>query len=500
MRALLVMALAGLVRPAAARATTLVARDGATLVARDGAMPAPPELESDEATMLDGHEPPLHLAHTDGLHAQWDWKWPWEAQQAAPQKEPEHPQQQQAPQEFTAAQKQEFEQEKDFDFEMTDEQDKEEYKGQEDEMARTEVVARGEVALHPEKVELHPKLGTPMAWIPKYKVGVCACAKCGTTALYNGLYRGLLHKNPFMPGHKWGDIQRIHDQHWGGVWARRGGPVDFFEHGKSNKTAHDGYAIAFVREPVSRLVSAWKDKFSCGLFVPRNEEGKGDGGWFEAAPEDRRKYNVHELLKVLGGGHSYKKTSHRCPSTSPTHNHRDYESPNTNTTFDRTCTYEHCFSLEQFADLLIKVHSMGLQDELNAHVKPQSRVCFKDGATPDKWDKVTTGYDQNAIRELGKHLHADISLNEDQKDGQTHSTADALLDGEKFKVPKAAIHKLMRVTHEEVEMLHPYYSHHGAKLMGDDFEKSLDEDASASFKEASASYTDQWRALPSHDD
>ena len=77
---------------------------------------------------------------------------------------------------------------------------------------------------------------------------------------------------------------------------------------------------------------------------------------------------------------------------------------------------------------------MGLQDELNAHVKPQSRVCFKDGATPDKWDKVTTGYDQNAIRELGKHLHADISLNEDQKDGQTHSTADALLDGEKFKV------------------------------------------------------------------
>ena len=51
-----------------------------------------------------------------------------------------------------------------------------------------------------------------------------------------------------------------------------------------------------------------------------------------------------------------------------------------------------------------QVHALGLQDSLNAHIKPQSRVCFKDGATPDKWDRVTTGYDAEALKELGEHL------------------------------------------------------------------------------------------------
>ena len=48
--------------------------------------------------------------------------------------------------------------------------------------------------------------------------------------------------------------------------------------------------------------------------------------------------------------------------------------------------------------------ALGLQDGLNSHIKPQSRVCFKDGATPDKWDRVTTGYDAEALKELGEHL------------------------------------------------------------------------------------------------
>ena len=58
----------------------------------------------------------------------------------------------------------------------------------------------------------------------------------------------------------------------------------------------------------------------------------------------------------------------------------------------------------QFAFILYNIHKDGNQDQLNAHIKPQSRVCFKDGATPDKWDRVTTGYDAQALKELGEHL------------------------------------------------------------------------------------------------
>ena len=62
------------------------------------------------------------------------------------------------------------------------------------------------------------------------------------------------------------------------------------------------------------------------------------------------------------------------------------------------------FSTAQFAFILYNIHKDGNQDQLNAHIKPQSRVCFKDGATPDKWDRVTTGYDAEALKELGEHL------------------------------------------------------------------------------------------------
>ena len=42
-------------------------------------------------------------------------------------------------------------------------------------------------------------------------------------------------------------------------------------------------------------------------------------------------------------------------------------------TFSCSCSYSNCLSLEKFADYLMIVHKKGLQDELNAHVRPQSR-------------------------------------------------------------------------------------------------------------------------------
>ena len=57
---------------------------------------------------------------------------------------------------------------------------------------------------------------------------------------------------------------------WKNTFNEEGPPEDFFVSGEdgTGPGTHDGYAIAFVREPVSRLISAWKDKLACGLWVP----------------------------------------------------------------------------------------------------------------------------------------------------------------------------------------------------------------------------------------
>jgi hypothetical protein len=315
----------------------------------------------------------------------------------------------------------------------------------------------------------------PMAWVASKKVGVCACAKCGTTALYNGIYKGVY-------GHQktWGgDVQRLFVPEWHNFFAQDGAPRDFFVSGFDDKGnykngTHDGHAMAFVREPISRLVSAWKDKFSCGLYVPAGKEStgrkKGDGGWFEASNDpERRRQNI-KFLTALTPWPSYEgstKVSDTCPS-------HDYVSPNSVTTFNSNCTYVNCLGLDHFADLLLTVHKRGLQDDLNAHIKPQSRECFGGGASPDKWDTVSTGYDKAAIKKLGQLLDAHISLDDDgaaTKQGQAHSTADAVYDGKKFMVPSDVFYKLKAITREEEKMLHKYYEGTEAMLMGKGFDR-----------------------------
>ena len=160
--------------------------------------------------------------------------------------------------------------------------------------------------------------------------------------------------------------------------------------------------------------------------------------------------------------------SSHCPQ-----NH--VSSPHTNTTWNGQCTYQHCLSLLQFVEDLHIVHQKGMQNELNAHIKPQSRVCFKDGATPDKWDKVATGYDQDAIRELGAHLGVDLAAVVARGGGaERHSTNDALLFGQPFRVPDSMLPVLVQLTSEEHDMLHMYYAPTEAMLMGKKMSNYMD--------------------------
>ena len=53
------------------------------------------------------------------------------------------------------------------------------------------------------------------------------------------------------------------------MWA--GPPPDLFSAANQSEPY---YAVAFVREPISRLISAWKDKLACGMYIPDDRQGQ----------------------------------------------------------------------------------------------------------------------------------------------------------------------------------------------------------------------------------
>ena len=130
---------------------------------------------------------------------------------------------------------------------------------------------------YPGEIDTRPTGG--VHWLPKEKVAICACDKCGTTAIYASLYQALVKPKDL---HQWSGFQSVHDPHvrrpalascagrsltlehdlltriwcapgrvqWQGKFASSK-PKDFFVSGKyfNESGSHDGYAIAFVREP-----------------------------------------------------------------------------------------------------------------------------------------------------------------------------------------------------------------------------------------------------------
>ena len=94
------------------------------------------------------------------------------------------------------------------------------------------------------------------------------------------------------------------------------------------------------------------------------------------------------------------------------------------------------------------------------------RSCFADGKTPDRWDRVTTGYDRAALRELGERLGLPGGLVVEEE----HSTAGAVTQwGQPFEVSQAAIEILQRITRNEQKMLRSAYEATGPMLFGEKF-------------------------------
>mgnify|MGYP006143407379 CR=1 FL=1 len=126
----------------------------------------------------------------------------------------------------------------------------------------------------------------PIQLLVGHDLGVCACAKCGTTSLGQYMYEAVTGEAWKHTDSPW--VQAYHGERWpSGTWKDL---TDVQLVAKS---------IAFVREPVGRLISAWVDKIG------------GDTG----AASDSRKY-VCNLVYAEGRNRTVRLAPPPCTAAS----------------------------------------------------------------------------------------------------------------------------------------------------------------------------------------
>ena len=171
---------------------------------------------------------------------------------------------------------------------------------------------------------------------------VCGCYKCGTTSFYTFLFQQIFDRSysdttlEENGGEPWWP-QRTVSQGWQGVFEK---PIPVKEAKKVLSSPYT-FSLAIVREPISRLVSAWKNKMACSEKTPdlKNRENR-----------------TKKLLKLSG---------------MPLPKHIEENS-------------KYCLEFPEFVEALRLVHSKGKQDYLDHHFLPQHLFCFRT-VEPSDW-------------------------------------------------------------------------------------------------------------------
>jgi len=203
---------------------------------------------------------------------------------------------------------------------------------------------------------LKPKNATDifMRYMPSHSFVVCACAKCGSTALWHYLYA-----QEFGRRYEWTDAPYVHEvtsNRWKGRF------VHVKKLAEQERIMRDEFSFALVRDPKERLISAWKTKYACSGMDTKEQQ-----------------LNVAHLLLLAGW--------------------------NTN---------QDCLSLEQFAGALVQVHAVGKEDLLDRYLLPQNLGCFKD-FSPAEFSRVARFDELSAFIPLPKGLNkTDIARAQDQ--------------------------------------------------------------------------------------
>eukprot|EP00448_Togula_jolla_P005607 CAMPEP_0170597144 /NCGR_PEP_ID=MMETSP0224-20130122/15546_1 /TAXON_ID=285029 /ORGANISM="Togula jolla, Strain CCCM 725" /LENGTH=266 /DNA_ID=CAMNT_0010921587 /DNA_START=229 /DNA_END=1029 /DNA_ORIENTATION=+ len=187
----------------------------------------------------------------------------------------------------------------------------------------------------------------PFKYMPQHKAAVCACAKCGTTSLFEYLYEEEF--NATWPASR-AELHVLSSPLWRGAFVLAKEPEE------KKRIMEEEFSFALVRDPKERLISAWRSKFTCEA----EQYGRDPGT--DVYPK---------LLLRLA-----------------------------NRTDDRTCLDMH-----EFFELLSLVHRAGLAAKLDQHIIPQDLACF-DAFPPEQWSEVTSIENPDAFVALGKQVNA----------------------------------------------------------------------------------------------
>ena len=185
---------------------------------------------------------------------------------------------------------------------------------------------------------------------PQYeKAVVCGCYKCGTTSFYFFLFQQIFdrsYSNTTLEengGKPWWP-HKTERKVWQGAFEE---PIPVKE-AKGELSSPDTFSIAIVREPISRLVSAWKNRFACD----EKTWGTSVGG---------RTWITKELLEL---------------SEMPLPKHIEENS-------------KYCLEFPEFVEALRLVYEEGDQDWLDMHILPQHLHCFRT-VDPSDWTHIVT--------------------------------------------------------------------------------------------------------------
>lgn len=249
----------------------------------------------------------------------------------------------------------------------------------------------------PNKYKFDPKSRTfnPVAHynvLTDFQLLICSCDKCGTTSLYNYVYEAVFH-TPW-PYSDYPRVAQLYSDRWNGKFKeilKRDKRHRFY------KTINElKYKFALIRDPKERLISAWKSKVACDEIV----------GYGHADDYDRRVILPH-LFKLAGQKPKY------------------------------------CVSLDEFVELLHKIHLEGNDWRLDSHFRPQQHVCFGD-VNASEWTMVAPISDPRFRTEIAKVLHAPSNLTFPHLHASTNLT---------INISQETEAKLAEVTRSEYEAL-----------------------------------------------
>jgi len=254
----------------------------------------------------------------------------------------------------------------------------------------------------------------------------------------------------------------IHQKFWGKTFQKGGFRIAMWEDDSV-------YTHAIVRDPVERLISAYVNKLSCGLYsVPAGQKGDGSGDqeqWSGVVEDAGYKDGF------MNAAEGKTKTLHyQCPCLKG-----PWLFGNTPVGFkDRADCLKNNFTacscegvtLEMFADGIEKIYKAWPKysgepgkskphHQLNAHFTPQTgqNSCFQNVDIKD-YDKVSVISDLSAMRKFSKHLPAHKHGLWSGKASNAHGNL--YFEGKPWHVPHHIVQKLTKATAAERKYLQDY--------------------------------------------